>query len=63
MQQIMDTGSDVGCDHCQRHMQIAAIRTVTFVAVVQILPGGMLPQPAPARPAVGGVIRRILKGG
>jgi hypothetical protein len=63
MQQIMDTGSDVGCDHCERKMRIAAIRTVTFVAVVQLLPGGALPQPAaPARGVVGGV-RRFLKGG
>ena len=62
-QQIMDTSSDVSCDFCGRQMRIAAIRTVTFLAVVQIMTGGALPQPAAPQRTVGGAVRRFLKGG
>lgn len=61
-QQLMDTGSGVECDHCHRHMRIAAIRTVTLVAVVAITPSGELAAPAPPASAPGG-LRRFLKGG
>lgn len=48
-QQLMDTGSGVICDHCQRKMIIAAIRQVMFVAVTPVQPTNALPPAQPRR--------------